>query len=464
MLVPIHSYLPNVRFTSAHVHRLQVLGDRAGVLAFSLYVALFLFSARNNILLWVTDWSHSTFLLLHRWIGYACIYQTVMHSILLLRYFVIKGDHESESQLPYWYWGIIATLATVLIWPLSILSLRRKVYEFFLATHQILAALVLITGFLHIYYLYDYDWGYEIWIYVAGAVWFIERALRLVRIAAIGKRTAKVTMVDEGSDLLRLEIDDVVLEGHVYLHFVSLNWRVYESHPFSVISSFSGETAPILATAPSSSSPSEEKGPGIVDQTGKTTTRSSDEDVSSPSPMEPTLVRPRAVLLIRPQSGTTKTLLERTRSAGGTLTTSVLIEASYHSSPSTRSFSHCSTIIGIAGGVGITAIVPVVRSFGGARARVFWGVKHDDILRAVAPEVQELKRIGVTVETTVAARMDVSEVVREEVLGREDRGPVGIVVCGPPSMADDVRRVVGQVVGGGRAQREVVFVDETFSW
>ena len=67
-------------------------------------------------------------------------------------------------------------------------------------------------------------------------------------------------------------------------------------------------------------------------------------------------------------------------------------------------------------------------------------------------------------ETTVAARMDVSEVVREEVLGREDRGPVGIVVCGPPSMADDVRRVVGQVVGGGRAQREVVFVDETFSW
>jgi len=27
-----------------------------------------LFSSRNNFLLWITNWSHTTYLLLHRWV------------------------------------------------------------------------------------------------------------------------------------------------------------------------------------------------------------------------------------------------------------------------------------------------------------------------------------------------------------------------------------------------------------
>jgi hypothetical protein len=82
----------------------------------------------------------------------------------------------------------------------------------------------------------------------------------------------------------------------------------------------------------------------------------------------------------------------------------------------------------------------------------------------VAPEVKQLEAIGASVETTIGTRIDVREVVREEVMGREDKGAVGIIVCGPPSMADDVRRAIGEVVGGGMAKREVLFIDETFSW
>lgn len=281
--------------------------------------------------------------------------------------------------------------------------------------------------------------------------------------AVIGKRTAKVTMVlDEGSDLLRLEIDDVVVEGHVYLYFPSLNWRLWESHPFSVISSFTGGAAP--TPSPQTTDPGQEKRSEVVGQIRKQTASSSDDDVSRTNMTVPSAARPQAVLLIRPQSGTTKQLFDRTRAAGGSLTLPVYIEASYHSSPSLRSLTSCSTVIGIAGGVGITAIVPIVKSFGGPRSRVFWGVKHDDILRAVAPEVKQLEAIGASVETTIGTRIDVREVVREEVMGREDKGAVGIIVCGPPSMADDVRRAIGEVVGGGMAKREVLFIDETFSW
>lgn len=59
-------------------------------------VVLFVFSARNNLLLWITDWSHSTYLLLHRWLGYWTIIHTVIHSIMLLEYYKKYGDYAME--------------------------------------------------------------------------------------------------------------------------------------------------------------------------------------------------------------------------------------------------------------------------------------------------------------------------------------------------------------------------------
>ena len=39
---------------------------RTGIFAFTLAPLLLLFSSRNKFLLWLTNWSHSTYLLLHR--------------------------------------------------------------------------------------------------------------------------------------------------------------------------------------------------------------------------------------------------------------------------------------------------------------------------------------------------------------------------------------------------------------
>lgn len=468
MCLPARTIQPNARMTSHHMQRVQMIGDRAGALAFCLYLSLFLFGARNNILIWVTGWSHGTFLLLHRWIGYLCIFQTVMHSVLLLHYFVQWGDHASESQLPYWYWGIISTLATCLIYPLSLLPVRRTVYQFFLATHQVLAALVLISAFLHIWYLYEWNWGYEIWIYMAGAVWFLDRALRLVRISSNGLATAEVSTIGPDSDLLRVEIHNVTADGHVYLYFPTLSWRFWEAHPFSVLSAsadldHTSSTEHIAGPLEEkTSSPHITSGKQTVDNSAREQPASDEEN---PEDRAVSRVGPRAAFLIRPQAGSTAALLARARrAAGGRTSLPVLIESSYHSNPALQHLSSCSTLVAIAGGVGITAILPVLRSFPGPRAHLWWGAKNHDVVEAVQPELSALKNDRIDIHVSVGSRLALEEILREELLADGQGGEVAVVVCGPPEMADDARKAVGDCAGSGPTKTHVVFVDEAFSW
>lgn len=452
MCLPLRILQPNARIPGRSRQALQLIGDRAGVLAAANLVPLLLTSSRNNILLWVTNWSHTTFLLTHRWLGYIVIIQTVVHSAGLLHYFRLYSNHTAEAQLPYWYWGIISTLALCLVWPLSILPLRRRAYEIFLAAHQVLAALAMIAYFLHIWYLFKYDWGYEIWVYVAGGIWFLDRLLRIFRIAANGTRTAVVTLLGDGSELLKIQIDGLVTEGHVYLYFPTQTWRFWENHPFSVLSSFDSAAGRLGTTESARDPETRAKSSAIAEMEPV-----ADNDSPGRDRRE---IFPATRLLVRPQNGTTLKLLQKIRAQGSPLSIPVWVEASYHTQ-STKKLLRCSSLLCIAGGVGITAILPILRSYPGPSAKLFWGVKHDDIVNAVTPEIDRLES-RVQTEIRMGKRLDVETIVQDEILNSEARGDVGIMVCGPPEMADHVRLAIGKVAG--RSKRGVVFLDEAFSW
>lgn len=92
---PYHLIQPNYIAVNSDYQKSMIFGDRAGVLAEVNWVALFLFSSRNNLLLYVTNWSHSTYLLLHRWIAYISILQAVLHSILMLYLYAKYQDYYS---------------------------------------------------------------------------------------------------------------------------------------------------------------------------------------------------------------------------------------------------------------------------------------------------------------------------------------------------------------------------------
>ncbi|GJC99334.1 ferric reductase transmembrane component 4 [Colletotrichum higginsianum] len=445
-----HSLLqPNYIADSDHAQLTIIVGDRAGVLAFADFVAIFLFSSRNNVLLWLTDWSHSTFLLLHRWVAYACIGQTVLHSTLMWYYYAEWSDWVAESKLPYWYWGIIGTLALCLILPLSVLPIRRRVYEAFLAGHQVLAVLVLVACFLHIWYLFEYKWGYEIWIYIAGGLWGLDRILRVLRVVRNGICTATVSVADSQGDYLRVEIEGIAAEGHAYLYFPTLSWRFWENHPFSVLSSFSGSST-LLGSSNASSSPRltgdpektvQSTGVGAREILPRADSGSDSDSRSSTGP-----VRPCTTFLVRPQTSVTRILASRVP-PGTSIRVPVLVESSYHANPAVRQLAHCSTLLCIAGGVGISAVVPVAKTFGGVRTRLCWGVRDESFLRVVDGEIAQLGS-RVEVETRVGERLPIADIVAQELTRNDEKGT-------------SASWSAGQL---GRVKRGVVFIDEAFSW
>ncbi|PPQ67022.1 hypothetical protein CVT24_011316 [Panaeolus cyanescens] len=447
---PHPSMYPNASAPTQREGLMIMIGNRAGSLAMADFLALFLFSSRNNLLLWITNWSHATYLLLHRWIAYCMIIQVCVHSaVLLASYWDVR---DTEMAQVYWIWGIVGTLAFVVIWPASLNPVRHKAYEFFLAWHQFFAALGLIATFFHIYELYTYNWGYEIWVYIAGGIWFFDRFVRLLRLVSTGYRRAIVTSVDDTAEYIRVDIDGLVTEGHVYLYFPTLTWRIWENHPFSILSSFTH------ASIQDSDSASKV----VEDEKNPSTTSSVSSVPSSNKSM-----RPRTTILLRPMKGITRKLANRVLASSSlSISIPVLVEGSYHSNAATvQKLAECSTILVFAGGVGITAVVPILKTFGDVQSKLFWGMRNDVLLldTAVDAEIRGLKRRGVEVHTNVGKRFNVAEVIREELeKGEEGDGDIGVVVCGPVGMAEDVRIAVGEM--GPKVRRGVVLVDEAFNW
>lgn len=124
---------------------MSYLLGRTGVYAYIFLPLLFLFAGRNNILLWLTNWSHSTYLVLHRWVARISTAQVLLHSIISLAKYIQTGMYPMEVVKPYWIRGIVATLCAVILCFGSGLYIRNNHYEIFLLSHIVLSE-ILVAG------------------------------------------------------------------------------------------------------------------------------------------------------------------------------------------------------------------------------------------------------------------------------------------------------------------------------
>ena len=437
----INSRQPNAWAETTKGEILVYVSNRAGVLSFANVPLLILYAGRNNVLLWLTNWSHGTFLLLHRWVAWICTLQAILHSLIYLHQYSSSGDHASESKLAYWVWGAVGTIAMSVLLPTSTLPLRSKMYELFLAWHVVVSVFVVAACYLHIYHRFQRQWGYETWIFVAIAVWGFDRVMRLARLARNGVRTATVTVLDH--DYVRVNVEGVSGNGHAYLYFPTATWRVWENHPFSIASA----TLPPRHDGHAAT----EKQRSTVDvekhATRATSTSGQSDSIAADShgsgQVLPTTIG--LTFLLRLRSGLTRRIGSRTRLP-------VLVEASYGQH---EDLSRYPLLIGIAGGVGITALVPLFRSHPG-RTKLFWGTRSSAIVEDLHDTLA-----GVDKEIFVGKRMDVFHVLDHELADRSERAV--IVVSGPSGMADEARMAVARL-GRDKRKTSVRLVEESFSW
>jgi len=463
LLTPYAINQPQASFMSTDMQTLSIVGNRAGVMAMGNVVALVLFSARNNVLLYITDWSYSTYLLLHRWLGYWSIFHTVLHSFMLMANYMATGTYGVELARKYWIWGIVGTIAACAILPFSLLSVRQKFYEVFLVSHILLSLLFVIGYYYHIWYVYGYSWGYEIWMFIAVGIWGVDRVIRLSRMAFQGSRTAILTAIEDvDGEYIRIDIEGKLLDGGVaYLCFPTLGWRFWETHPFSVVlpsicANFEGTStsASDQNTTPMPISKGiSEKSLG-ASQTGTVATISTNDRKDSTT-----------TFFTRTRTGVTKQLASRVHGVGGSSARlRVLIDGPYwHSGRVSLQVAQCSGILCIAGGVGITACLPYLAQSSTNNTKLFWSNRKAGLATALAPILSALPNT-VQVEITVGQRLDLDSILSREMLRPDNDRGLAIVVCGPPGMADDVRQKVTWLVRSNPACCAYVLVDEAFGW
>lgn len=428
---------------------------RTGVFAYILTPLVFIFAGRNNILLWMTNWSHSTYLLLHRWVARVYALQAILHSIIGLYLYVQSGMYDMEHNKPYWIWGIVATVCVVALLVFSGLYVRRSYYETFLILHIILAVIVIVACWYHAYDLYKFLGAYQTWLYACSAVWAFDRFARVARILHAGPRYAKMSELGDEQGFVRVDFPGLrwSLEPgrHAYFYFPTLTpLRPWENHPFSV-----------LPTALLHPSYYRGKASHLAVEDCRSENQSSTDQAESNSDVEKhkaTAPRVKAVqespivgvtIFIRKGAGLTRAL----RAHNEILT---LVEGPYPNN-STSQVLRCDRLLLIGGGIGITALAPFVASHW--NVRLCWSMKES--ARCLVDEMNVVLSEVTDKEVSIGKRLDIGKLLAEE--ADVGWGKVGVVVSGPGSLCDDARAAVAAVAK--RSKRTVFELEvEAYSW
>lgn len=428
---------------------LAYVGYRTGHISYALLPLVILFSARNNFLLWITNWSYSTYILMHRWVARVFAVQAVVHSITLLCTYVGTGSYAVDSVTAWWRWGIVATVLTCAMCVFSTLWFRRKAYEVFLVGHVIMAVLVIVGCWYHVILRWGFNF-YDDWLMAASALWFLDRLLRVMRMAMNGVKYAIVTEV--GDDHVRIEVPGLRWDrrpGYVaYAHFPTVStWRFWENSPFSVTPTRTfhipthGAVVARVSSA-TSSSDDVEKLPASLAAYPKS---------AHGAAVTLTVASTAGVtFIVKKRSGLTKRLVP-----GKRLLT--FLDGPYRFHHSAAALK-CDRVLLVGGGIGITGLLPWVDAH--PNIKLAWSVKLS-AEKLVLELDTVLSRVPDKV-VLVGERLPIADLLLSEAHAGYDR--VAIVVCGPGGMCDDIRDQVSTLRSKEKTNTVFELEVDAFSW
>ncbi|ORY83653.1 ferric reductase NAD binding domain-domain-containing protein [Protomyces lactucae-debilis] len=475
MFASINVYNGNTKYKTRLAQWSVYTADRAGILALGQLPLLIVFAGRNHIFMWATGWSFQTFNRFHKLIACTLTAHCVVHAGLYTYIEYLKAPLHEFWEEEYVPWGIAGLTALIILTTGSIAIVRNLWYDAWLMSHIVFAAVSIVGMWKHVR-LAHHGNGTQVWmpwIYAATALWIFDRLLRIARVVVYNYSTA----IDKDALSSAVLLSDDVVKMRVP---VSPLWKFYpgqylflylpshsyqQNHPFSVV----------------------------------------DVDRSTPNPT--------ATILFKGRKGMTKRTLDACLShsseTGSPLQLRALVEGPYGTQPR---LDHYDNVILVAGGIGITAMIPFLMYLAETPIRLtsrsvvlHWILRDtehahwfaDEFARAIAAQSHKknlLVKIVVHVSKNLASSASSTDgasskekhfaVVTtpvdlpEQVVVQQGRpvlssllaaeleeavqGSHSVVVsCGPPTLGDDCRAAV---IAGLTASAHVSYIEENFSW
>ncbi|KAJ6027669.1 FAD-binding 8 [Penicillium canescens] len=488
--VKYESFTGNIETPSLVQKNWQYSSDRTGILSYACLPFLWLFSGRNNIFLWATNFTNQSFITFHRHVAWACTLLAAVHSINYSVVFAVyDGRYWTAWIEEYWYMGVVATILMCFMLVQSMTWFRQHSYEVFLAIHLVFAVVVIVGLFMHT----SFD-GLEFvgYLWAPVGLWIIDRLARVFRIfycnlnVRFGKqffsKPYSTVTYSEESDLIKIEVIPGASTtprpkpGQHYFLYQGGVLKFWENHPFSL-----GAWAPALEGKSEFSSPA-------MDQN-------------------------KLIFYIRPYDGGTRRLRDQCRKANDILYPNLLVEGPYgHTEP----MHHFDTNLMVVGGTGIAAALPYLlshlervkrRQTKTSRIHLVWSIRQremwnqvftDDLLQVLqssdititiycsnlATTLQDLssaetdasnKTVLAATATPVSSptrsggvrfmpgRPNVRELLMAEVEeSKASTSSIGVFTCGPAQMADECRSSVYEVMKHGF--HAIDYFEEAFGW
>lgn len=346
--------------------------DRIGVFAYALLPLSVMLSSRESFLSLITGLPYQSFNFLHRWLGYIIFIQSSLHTIM---WFIVELRlYQPQPSVgiewvtqPYIVWGIVAMILLLLMFALSTpWGIRATGYETFRKLHYVLA-MVFIGA----------CWGHweqlKCFLLPSLIFWFLDRGARIVRTAllhyhpdesrTLGFKTANAIITRysdaENSGVIRLDLENVqepwVIGQHYYLCFTQAS--IWQSHPFTPLN------APVV-------------------KKGKV----------------------RHSYILRAKSGETKKIHDL--AATGVSSTSVILTGAY-GEDTTRSLTPDTNVICVAGGTGITYVLPVLLELArqspspDRKVELIWAVRHRSNAEWISQELGILEKAQKALNLTI---------------------------------------------------------------
>ncbi|KAI1824800.1 ferric reductase like transmembrane component-domain-containing protein [Xylaria intraflava] len=464
-------FVTNVAFAVLHIpfvdsasDGLKQLRSRSGTLATVNMIPLFILAGRNNPLIPLLGISFDTMNLIHRWLGRIVAVEAIVHTLAYYAGSALKQGwgpaFTGTFHSPLMTYGFLATIAMVVILFQASSVSRHAFYETFKVMHIILIAASVVGLWRHL----ELGSATQLyWLIAVVPLWGADRFLRFARIVYrnVGKGGTKTVIEALPGNAVRVTVTmarpwDFRPGQHAYLYLPSIS--LWQSHPFSVAWS-------------------EEAGHSNADKLAM-----SRQDILA---MRKTSVS----FIIRARTGMTGNLYERAAAnPDGRLITRCLVEGPYGGEHMLDSYG---TVMLFAGGVGITHAVPHVRHLvaGFANGTVatrkivlVWIIQSPEHLEWIRPWMTQIlamhrRRDILRIMLFVSRPRSTKEIHSpsstvqmfpgrpniETLMGLEMEqqvGMMGVTVCGPGALSDEVRLAVRHKQYEGA----IDFIEEAFSW